>query len=75
MEKCLKQSVAVEGKSDVYPDDLLDNPNVVLLNFWILRFIGEVRNNKGEPFPPKTIHQILAGMQCRMLDSKLSALK
>ena len=66
------KSVAVEGKGD---DDLLDNPNVVLLNFWIPQFIAEVRNKKGEPYPPKTIHQILAGMQHRMLDSNPSALK
>lgn len=42
------KSVALEGNGDICPDDLLDNPHVVLLNFWIPRFIAEVCNKKGQ---------------------------
>ena len=46
------------------------------MNSWILRFIGKVRiNKKVEPYPSETIHQILAGMHHRILDSNPSALK
>ena len=38
-------------------------------NFWLPRFIREVRRGDGEPYPPKTIHQLLAGMQRHMLQS------
>ena len=49
-----------KGKGDVCLDDLLDNPDV-LLNSWILRFIGKLHiNKKVEPYPSETIHQILA---------------
>lgn len=55
-------------KSNLCPEDLLENPETELLNFWLSRFVTEVRNKKGEHYPPKSIHQILAGLQRCMLD-------
>ena len=50
------------------PRDLLDNPNVAKLNFWLPRFVSEVYKQDGKPYSPKSIHQLLAGLQCYMLD-------
>ena len=44
------------------PADLLDNPNVQELNYWLSRFVTEVRKRDGQPYPPRTIQQILAGL-------------
>ena len=40
------------------PGDLLDKPDVAKLNFWLCRFVIEVRKQNGEPFPPKSIHHV-----------------
>ena len=37
------------------------------LNFWLSRFVNEVRNQKGEHYPPRAIQQILAGLQREVL--------
>ena len=37
--------------SNLCPKDLLDNPEPELLNYWLCRFVSEVRNQKGEPYP------------------------
>jgi hypothetical protein len=33
-----------------------------LLNKWLAVFVTETRNQKGEPYPPKTIYSILCGI-------------
>ena len=38
------------------------------MNYWISRFVAEVQNRKGEPYPPRYIHQLLAGLQQYILD-------
>ena len=55
------------------PEDLLENPNINELNYWIPRLVVKVWNKKGEPYPPRTIHQILAGLQRYMLAKNPSA--
>ena len=45
------------------PEDLLDNPDPKKLNHWLSRFVTEVRKQDGQPYPPKTIHHILAALQ------------
>ena len=35
---------------------------------WIPHFVTEVRNKKGEQYPPRSIHLLLAGLQRYMLD-------
>ena len=37
-------------------------------NYWLCRFVSEVRNQKGEPYPPKTVHQLLSGLQRSMVE-------
>ena len=50
------------------PDDLLDDPVPEKLNYWLCRFISEVRRQDGNPYPPRTINQILAGLQRHILE-------
>ena len=50
------------------PSDLFEVGDPDNLNFWVPRFINKVRRADGDPYPPRTIHQLLAGLQCSMLD-------
>ena len=43
--------------------NLLDSPDVDSLNFLMSCFVAEVQRQNGKPYPPKTIHQLLAGLQ------------
>ena len=44
------------------PDDLLESPVVDRLNYWLSRFVVEVRREDGQPYPPATINNLLAGL-------------
>ena len=46
------------------PGELLNNPDVAILNFWLPRFVSEIRRQDGKPYPPRSTHQLLAGLQC-----------
>ena len=50
------------------PENLFQSPVPEDLNYWLPRFINEVRKSDGDPYPPRSIHQILAGLQRHMLD-------
>ena len=51
------------------PNDLLDRPaEPEVINQWLAKFVAEVRKMDGQPYPPKTIHQILAALQRTMLE-------
>ena len=64
---------SAEGDKQRHPKYLLEKPEVSLLNFWISRYVAKVQNKRGEPYPPKSIHQLLAGLQQYMLDKNPSA--
>ena len=32
------------------------------LNFWITKFVGEIGNSSGGRYPPKTLYQIVCGI-------------
>ena len=44
------------------PDDILEQADSATLNFWLPRFVAEVRRSDGKPYPPKTIHQLICGL-------------
>ena len=44
------------------PDDLLENPDALRLNRWLSRFVVECRREDGNPYPPSSICNILAGL-------------
>ena len=57
------------------PDNILEAPQPDKLNYWLSRFVNEVRKQNGDPYPPKTVHQILAGLQRHMLETTPTAPK
>ena len=57
------------------PDNLLERPNPAQINTWLSRFVTEARKQNGEPYPPRTMHQILAGLQRHMLEISPNAAK
>ena len=73
-EWCCARNKKCTG-DEVCGANVLDSPVTDSLNFWIPRFVAEVRRQDGEPYPPKTIHQILAGLQRYMLDKNPLASK
>jgi hypothetical protein len=54
--------------TELCPSDLLENPNKEKLNHWLSLFVNEVRNTKGSQYPPRTIQQILAGLQRYLIE-------
>ena len=41
------------------PDDLLEKP---VADYWLSRFVVEVRCSDGEPYPASMLYQLLAGL-------------
>ncbi len=52
------------------PDDLIDNPDPKKVNYWLCRFVDEIRKQDGSELSPRSIHFILAVLQRKMLDVK-----
>lgn len=52
------------------PSNLLECPLQTLLNYWLSRFVVEVRREDGQQYPPTTISNLLAGLyrECRKYD-------
>ena len=51
-----------EQEDGICPSDLLEHPDVQLLNFWLSRFVVEARREDGKPYPASTIQNIMAGL-------------
>ena len=47
---------------DICPLGLLEKPEAEKLNFWLSRFVVEVRRKDGEPYPAHTLYLLLAGL-------------
>ena len=66
-------SGGVRGR-EICPADLLTSRKFDDLNYWIPRFVNEARRADGCAYPPRTINQLLTGLQHYMLGS-LEALR
>ena len=44
------------------PEDILERQDVDEIGKWFPTFITEVRRSDGQPYPPRSIHQILSGL-------------
>ena len=55
-----------EGDKHYCPQNLLDEPEVEKVNYWMSRFVAEVQNKKWEPYPPRSIHQLLTGQESQL---------
>ena len=61
------------GCENQCPEDFLEKGDPGDVNKWLARFITEARRQDGAPYPPKTIHQILCGLQRFMLKENSEA--
>ena len=52
---------------DTCPSDIIEAGGPDALNHWIPQFIREAQRGDGKPYRPRTIHQLLAGIQRFML--------
>ena len=49
--------------SDIHvPATLLEDGDAEELNKWLSFHVAETRNTKGEPYPPKTLYQLMCGL-------------
>ena len=53
---------------DKVPDNLLTSNDPAVLTLHLSRYALETRKENGEPYPPKTIHQLLCGLLRHMKD-------
>ena len=65
----------ISDKAHQCPENLLDDPDSKKLNFWLSRFVTEVRKQDGQSYPPRTIHQILSALQRKMIEKHPDARK
>ena len=52
--------VSVENKK--CPKTLLESKDPTLLNKWLGAFVAETSKVNGDPYPPKTLYEILCGL-------------
>ena len=64
-----------ENDTTKCPADLLELGDAEKLNIWLARFVAEVRNAKGLPYPLKTIQNLLSGLQRHVLEVNPSTAK
>ena len=50
------------GAAEQCPETLLEKPIAEPLNYWLSRFVVEVRREDGNPYPPSSISNNLAGL-------------
>ena len=67
----VRNATVSEGERQCH-SDILEKAYVEELNYWLSLFVGEIRNKSGKPYSPKSIHQILCGLQRYMLDRNLT---
>ena len=50
------------GNQEICPDNLLEEPKSDLLNYWLARFVVEIKREDGKSYPGTSIKGILAGL-------------
>lgn len=59
---------SVSGNKNAVDKDFLEVGDVEKIKYWLSRFVAEVRNVMGASYPPKTIQNLLSGLQRHMLE-------
>ncbi len=54
--------------SEQVPDDLLESHDAKLVCKWLCYYVQETRKEDGDPYPPKTLKQLLCGIK-RLMDT------
>ena len=61
------------NKEHSFPEDILLTDDRELLCSCLCTYVLETRKENGDPYPPKTIYNLLAGLQCYIRDKKSKA--
>ena len=66
----VERNRATSDDGEMCPSNLLQCPVQVSLNYWLLRFVVEARREDGQPYPPMSVSNLLAGLyrECRKYD-------
>ena len=66
----VERNRATSDDGEMCPSNLLQCPVQVSLNYWLSRFVVEARREDGQPYPPTSISNLLAGLyrECRKYD-------
>ena len=66
----VERNRATSDDSEMCPSNLLQCPVQVSLNYWLSRFVVEAHREDGQPYPPTSISNLLAGLyrECRKYD-------
>ena len=56
------------SSSEKVPDDLLKSHDANLVCKWLCFFVQETRKEDGQPYPPRTLKQLLSGLK-RLMDA------
>ena len=58
--------------SDPVPEDLLKCTDPEVINTWLSRFVLETRQKNGQPYPPRSLHGLLCGIQRAFRENEVS---
>ena len=61
-EQAWKEARNEKYPENLVPEDLFSCSDPATLNTQLSRFVAETRKANGEPYPPKTVHQLLCGI-------------
>ena len=66
----VERNRATSDDGEMCPSNLLQYPVQVSLNYWLLRFVVDARREDGQPYPPTSVSNFLAGLyrECRKYD-------
>ena len=59
---CFLKVIKVSDENDKCPDSILEVQSPEVLNNWLPQITAEASRSNGEPYTPRSIHQILSGL-------------
>ena len=70
-----KSAISQKVEEEQCPGDLLGHPDPVQINFWLSKFVMEVRKQNGQVYPPHLIQLVVSTLQRKMLHKNPEAPK
>ena len=66
-----QRNATTNNNGKLYPSNVLDCPKACELNYWLSQFVVEARREDGNPYPARTLSNLLAGLyrHCRESDA------
>uniref|UniRef100_A0A1X7TE96 QRICH1-like domain-containing protein n=1 Tax=Amphimedon queenslandica TaxID=400682 RepID=A0A1X7TE96_AMPQE len=62
LDRWIQFRATIEDPSEAVPCDLLSCNDPQVLSEWLSKFVMEVRQESGEPYPPRSVQSILFGL-------------